>query len=82
MVTVIFDALLNVFMRVECPFYSNLFSFVLMRNIEDEQFNHSRWAEISEMQWEKAIPKDQSQNHFKKRFAARQKSSASASGGS
>ena len=44
MVTVIFDALLNVFMRVECPFYSNLFSFVLMRNIEDEQFYHSRWA--------------------------------------
>ena len=35
-------------------------------------------GEISEMQWEKAIPKDQSQNHFKKRFAAGQKSSASA----
>ena len=41
MVTVIFDALLNVFMRVECPFYSNLFSFVLMRNIEDA-FLHRR----------------------------------------
>ena len=39
-------------------------------------------GEISEMQWEKAIPKDQSQNHFKKRFAAGPKSSASASGGS
>mgnify|MGYP007059344498 CR=1 FL=1 len=26
-------------------------------------------GEISEMQWEKAIPKDQSQNHFKKRFS-------------
>jgi hypothetical protein len=39
-------------------------------------------GEISEMQWKKAMPKDQSQNHFKKRFAAGQRSSASASGGS